>query len=54
MFQKKPRKVEKVLEILINYSRGIYEIVKHRRVLFREFPLANPFPTCSSIRNKKK
>lgn len=53
MFQKKPRRVEKVLEILIIYSRGIYPIVKHRRVLFREFPLANSFPTCSSIQNKK-
>lgn len=35
MFQKKPRSVEKVLEMLIIYSHDIYGIVKRQRVLFR-------------------
>lgn len=35
IFQKKPRGVEKVLEILIIYSHYIYGIVKRQRVLFR-------------------
>lgn len=35
MFQKKPRRVEKVLEMLIIYYEDIYGIVKRQRVLFR-------------------